>query len=113
EATGNRHGGQACQADTQGVDVGKPVGCGIVTVFTDALGHSWSHRPHDHIALLGKGLLKVIGDHAPHALCLQVVRVVVAVAKHIGTHQYPSNDFGAESLGTGTARHVGQIGVSS
>src|SRR3546814_1787950 len=75
-AKGARHGdgGQACQAYTQGVDVGQPVGGGVFAVIADLLGNTGRDGPHDDVALIGKSLLKIVDDHAAHALRLQIVR---------------------------------------
>src|SRR5690606_23712687 len=84
ESTWNRHGRQSGQADAQGINVRQPICDWIFAVVTDCVRNGGRYRAHNDVAFIGKRMAEVVGNHASDFLRLYVIRIVIAMAQHIG-----------------------------
>src|SRR5487761_284276 len=108
EAAGNRQGGQSCQIRADGVDVVQIHGDGIGGLGADAKGGRGARGTDEHVDL-AEGAPEVGGDELPHALRLQVVRVVVSRRQHVRARHDAALDLGPEALAARAAIEILQV----
>ena len=104
-AARNAHARNARQAAGDGVDVGEVHGDRVVHLLPQLESREGRNRRHDRIHLL-KRVREIARDQRAHLLRLQIVRVVIAVAKHVSAQHDAPFAFGAEALAARVAVHV-------
>ena len=108
EAAGNRHGRHAGEIRADRVDVVEIHLDRIRGLRADAEGDVGRGGAHEHVDFRERAL-EVLVDQLPHALRLQVVRVVVAGGQHVRARHDAALDLGAEALAARALVQVHQI----